>query len=142
MDSNLKTTQNRSFTTIININKANYSLYKYQILDTGSDTHIINYYEGLTNVREVLELSVLNKGRDIYRIKVYKNVKVNLTILNSLFIITLLNVAYVPDYLTNIIIIGRFSRKGIYQLNSIPNIFTYGGEVFVNLEIIKQHWVL
>ena len=114
MDSNLKITQNGSFTTIININKTNYSLYRYWIFDTGSDTYIINYYEGLTNVREVLELSVLNKERDTYRIKAYRNVKINLTILDSPSIITLLNVAYVPGYFINIIVIGRFSRGGVY----------------------------
>ena len=90
-------------------------------------------------MREALELSVLNKKRDIYRIKVYKNVKVNLTTLDGPFIITLLNIAYVPGYLTNIIIIKRFSRESIYWLNSTPNILTYEGEVFANLKIIKQY---
>ena len=136
MDSNLKITQNESFIIIINTNKANYSLYKYQIFDTGSNTYIINYYEELTNVREVSELSVFNKRRNIYRIKAYKNVKVNLIILDGLFIITLLNIVYVPGYIINIIAIKRFSRGGIYWSSFISNIFIYGGEVFVNLEII------
>ena len=65
-------------------------------------------------MREALESFVLNKKRDIYRIKVYKDVKINLIILNDPSIITLLNIAYVPNYLTNIITIGRFSRKNIY----------------------------
>ena len=137
MDSNLKITQNKSFTIIINTNKINYSLYRYQILDTGSDTYIINYYEKLTNVRKVLELFVFNKKRNIYRIKVYKDVKVNLTILDDLFIITLFNIAYVPGYLINIIIIRRLSRGSIYQSNFIPNILIYAGEVFANLKIVK-----
>ena len=114
MDSNLKTAQNGSFITIININKANYSLYRCWIFDTGSNTYIINYYEGLTNVRKIPESSVFNKRRDIYRIKIYKDVKVNLIILDGPFIITLLNVAYVSDYLINIVAIRRFSRGGIY----------------------------
>ena len=139
MDSNLKTTQNRSFTTITNINKTNYSLYRYWILDTGSNTHIINHYEKLTNVREILESSVLNKKRDIYQIKAYKNVKVNLTTPDGPSIITLFNIAYVPNYLTNIIAIRRLSRGDIYWSNSTPNIFTYEKKVFVNLKIIKQY---
>ena len=106
MDSNLKIAQNRSFIIIVNINKTNYSLYKYQILDTGSNTYIINYYERFTNVRKVPESSVFNKKRDTYRIKAYRDVKINLTILDSPFTITLLNIAYVPNYLTNIIAIG------------------------------------
>ena len=65
-------------------------------------------------MREILELSVFNKKRDIYRIKAYKDVKVNLIILDGLFIITLLNIAYVSNYLTNIVVIGRLSRKSIY----------------------------
>ena len=88
-------------------------------------------------MREVLELSVFNKGRNIYRIKVYRDVKVNLIILNGPSIITLFNVAYVPSYLTNIVVIRRLSRGGIYWLNSTSNILIYGGEVFVNLEVIR-----
>ena len=90
-------------------------------------------------MREVLELSVLNKKRDIYRIKVYKDVKVNLIILDGLFIITLFNVAYVSNYLTNIVVIERFSREGIYWLSSTLNILIYGGEIFVNLEVVKYY---
>ena len=87
---------------------------------------------------EVLESSVLNKKRDIYRIKAYKDVKVNLTILDGLFIITLFNIAYVPSYLTNIIAMERFSRGGIYWLNFTPNILIYGEEVFANLKVVRQ----
>ena len=65
-------------------------------------------------MREVSESSVFNKKRDIYRIKVYKDVKVNLTILNDLSIITLFNIAYVPGYFINIVVIRRLSRGGIY----------------------------
>ena len=88
-------------------------------------------------MREILKLSVFNKERDIYRIKAYKDVKINLTTLDGPFIITLFNVAYVPDYLTNIVVIRRFSRGDIYWSSSISNIFIYGGEVFANLEIVK-----
>ena len=133
MDSNLKITQNRSFTTIINTNKANYNIYKYQILDTGSNTHIINHYEGLTNVRKTLESSVFNKRRDIYRIKAYKDAKINLIILDGLSTITLLNVAYVSSYLINIIIIKRLSRGGIYQLNSTFNIYLFIYSYFTSI---------
>ena len=87
-------------------------------------------------MREASESSVLNKGRDIYRIKAYKNVRVNLTILDGLSIITLFNVVYVRGYLINIIVMGRFSRGGVYWSSFIPNIFIYGGEVFVNLEVV------
>ena len=73
-------------------------------------------------MREILKSSVFNEKRDIYRIKAYKDVKVNLTILDGFFIITLLNIAYVPNYLINIIIMRRFSRGGIYWLSSISNI--------------------
>ena len=114
MDSNLKITQNGSFITIININKINYSLYRCWILDTGFDTYIINYYEGLTNVREILELFVFNKERNIYRIEAYKDVKINLIILDGLFTITLFNITYVSDYLINIVAIKRLSRGNIY----------------------------
>ena len=65
-------------------------------------------------MRKVLELSVLNRKRDTYRIKAYRDVKVNLITLDDLSIITLFNIVYVPGYLTNIIAIGRFSREGIY----------------------------
>ena len=65
-------------------------------------------------MRETLKSSVLNKKRNTYRIKAYKDVKVNLITLNGPSIITLFNVAYVLSYLTNIVIIGRLSRKDIY----------------------------
>ena len=88
-------------------------------------------------MQEILKSSVLNKKRDTYRIKIYKDVKVNLITLDNPFIITLLNIAYVPGYFINIVIIGRFSRGGIYWLSFIFNIFTYEGEIFANLEIIR-----
>ena len=65
-------------------------------------------------MREAPESSVLNKKRDIYRIKAYKDVRVNLTTLDDPFIITLLNIAYVPNYLINIVAIRRLSREDIY----------------------------
>ena len=136
MDSNLKTAQNKSFITIININKANYSLYRCWILDTGSDTHVINHYEGLSNVREVPESAVLNGERDTYRIKAYGDVKVNLTTPDKPLIIILLNIAYITGYLTNIVTIRRLSRKGVYQNSSIPNILIYRSEIFTNLKAV------
>ena len=142
MDSNLKTAQNGSFATVANTNEANHSLYRCWILDTGSDTHVINHYEGLTNVREAPESSVLNGGRDTYRIEAYGDAKVNLTTPDGPSTITLLNVAYVPGYLTNIVAMGRLSRGGVHWSSSTPDILTYGGEVFANLEAVGQHWVL
>ena len=87
-------------------------------------------------MRKILKLSVLNKERDIYRIKAYKDVKVNLIILNGPFIITLFNIVYVPGYLTNIVVMERLSRGGIYWLSFIFNIFIYKEEVFANLEVV------
>ena len=65
-------------------------------------------------MREIPELSVFNKKRNTYRIKVYKDVKVNLTTLDGLSTITLFNIVYVSNYFTNIVVIGRLSRRGIY----------------------------
>ena len=87
-------------------------------------------------MREILILSVFNRKRDIYRIKAYEDVKINLTILDGPFTITLFNIVYVFNYLINIVIMGRFSREGVYWLSSTPNIFTYEGEIFVNLEVV------
>ena len=88
-------------------------------------------------MRETLEIAIFNKRRDIYRIKAYKNLKVNLTTLDGLSIITLFNVAYVPGYLINIVVIKRLSRGNIYWSNFILNILIYEGEIFVNLKIIR-----
>ena len=88
-------------------------------------------------MRKAPESSVLNKKRDTYRIKAYKDVKVNLTTPDGPSTITLLNIAYVPSYLTSIVTTKRFSRGGIYWLSSIPNILTYGEEVFANLETVR-----
>ena len=142
MNSNLKTTQNGSFATIVNINKASNNLYRYWILDTGSNTHIINHYEGLSNVREASESAIFNKGRNTYRIKAYGDVKVNLTTPDGPLIIILLNIAYIPGYLTNIVAMGRLSREGVYQSSSIPNILIYKDKIFINLEIVKQYQIL
>ena len=65
-------------------------------------------------MRKASELFVLNRKRDTFRIKAYKDAKVNLIILNDPSIITLLNIVYVPSYLTNIIVIERLSRENIY----------------------------
>ena len=93
-------------------------------------------------MREALKSSVLNKKRNTYRIKTYKDVKVNLITLDDPSIITLLNIAYVPNYLINIVTIKRFSRKNIYWLNITPNILIYGKEVFANLEVVRQYYIL
>ena len=90
-------------------------------------------------MRKALELSVLNKKRNTYRIKAYKDAKVNLIILDDPFTITLFNIAYVPGYLTNIIAIKRLSRGDIYWLNFTPNILTYKEEIFANLKVIRQY---
>ena len=114
MDSNLKIKQNKSFAIIININKANYNFYRYYILDTGFNTYVINHYEGSSNVREALELAILNKRRDIYRIKAYGDIKVNFTTPDKPLTIILFNIVYVFGYLINMVAIRRLSRDGVY----------------------------
>ena len=36
------------------------------MFDSGSNTHVINYYERFTNVRVASEIAILNGEKDIY----------------------------------------------------------------------------
>ena len=36
------------------------------MFNSDSDTYVINHYEGLTNVRIILEIVILNDKKDIY----------------------------------------------------------------------------
>ena len=46
--------------------KTESSLYRCWMFDSDSNTHVINYYEGLINVRVVPEIVILNDGKDTY----------------------------------------------------------------------------
>ena len=113
-DLNQQTPQNGSFTTVANTMKTESSLYRCWMLDSGSDTHVINHYGGLTNVRIAPETAILNSGKDTYQIEAYGDAEVLIDTPQGKTRITLLNVAYIPGYLTNIVAMIRLSRGGVH----------------------------
>ena len=90
------------------------SLYEAQILDSGSNIHIINYYENFTYIRDVILEEVLFGEKSNYLIKAFKETIILIDIPQGLASIQLLNIILVPNYLANIVFLERLNQKSIH----------------------------
>ena len=110
-------------------------LYRYQIFDSGANIYIINYSEDFTITRKIMLIETLFKNKNVYLIKVYGSVQVMLQILKRIKKITLRNVTLVIGYLTNIVVMRRLSKGGVYQSSERPDMFTKNSLIYTNLFI-------
>ena len=89
-----------------------YVLYNSFILDSGAIVYICNNQARFTDLHPVTEYVLVSNN--IMPIKVYGTVIINSIILNRPTQVTLIDVAYVPGYHTNLILLQKVIKKNLH----------------------------
>ena len=118
------------------------ALYRAWIVDSGSDTHVINHSAGFVRTRDPGPNECVQGGRDSYQIEAFGTVDVSLNTPNGPLTITLKEVAFIPGYLTNIISLERMNAVGIHWDSERPTYLKRNGSTFAYLEQVGRHWVV
>ena len=94
----------------------NASLRSYFILDSGADGHVINssMLHMFTMNKHASSNDCLQAGNQHLPIDCYGTVTLPVDSHDGPFSITLLNVAYVPDFMTNIVSLHKFVEQGVH----------------------------
>jgi hypothetical protein len=94
--------------------KLTYKLQNYWTLDSAADIHICNDVSHFKYEKTAGEEDTLFGGKETYQIHAYGTVDLTVQTPNDTGKITLLNVALVPGFLTNLVALRRFTEKGVH----------------------------
>jgi hypothetical protein len=123
------------------IKQKGYKLVNSWILDSGADTHLYNDRTRFKFERMAADDDTLIAGKITYSIEAFGSVEISIQTLNGPRYITLLNVALVPDYFTNIASLDRFISKGVHFDTQNSRLHTTGN-TFCTIQRVDKHWVL
>ncbi|KAL2886178.1 reverse transcriptase family protein [Ceratocystis lukuohia] len=108
------------------------------IYDTGSDVHVTNSRMAFTETRQV-QNEWLAAGSQKVKIEAYGEVVIPISGPEKTEFIKLTNVAYVPDFLTNLVSNKLLKSRGVY-LNTRDNVlFSDDEPVFARLRELNGH---
>ena len=124
--------------------KQEYKLYNSQLLDNASDTHICNNPRRAhwSKQRNAQPGDVVISGKQQYDVEAFGTVHVNIQTPEGKAVIELRDVALVPGYMTNVVALKAFNRKGVHWNSEHPDRLTTKGKTFCYLYPIGEHWVL
>ena len=93
-----------------------YKLQDHWILDSGSDVHVCNgRTPGYTPTREATAQDKLYAGKTTYDIESFGIIKIDVSTPEGTRQIELLDTAYVPGFMTNLVSLSRLVRKDVHQ---------------------------
>ena len=110
--------------------------------NSGSDIYVVNHNKGFIYTRSPRPGEHISGGRDSYQIEAFGTVQVELRTPNGPLMITLVDVAYIPGFLTNVVALDRLNKGGVHWDSERPSILKRNGTVFGYLEQVGRHWVL
>lgn len=126
-------TSGKVFSTSLKFhNPKSLSLREVFILDTGADLHVCNssMLHCYTKQVDAHPDDRIEAGTELIPVKSYGLVKISFDTPHGSEIITLTNVAYVPDFLTNVAALDLFAAKGVHFDSSVPHMHSEGKTVF------------
>jgi len=91
-----------------------HQLSGHWVLDTGTDIHVCNSRIGFKTTRPASEKDVLYSGKTCHQIDAFGSIDVLVKTLSGLAYVTLVEVALVKGYITNLISISRLAKKDIH----------------------------
>ena len=144
-DSSSSTNQKYTFTSKHHVafsSSEESALYHCWILDSGSDTHVINHSTGFTPIRDPMPNEVVSGGSHVYRVEAFGSVQVTIDTPDGQLDIELRDVAYIPGFLTNVVSLERLNAKGVHWDSERPSYLKRNGYDFAYLEQVGKHWVL
>lgn len=111
------------------------------ILDTGSDVHVSNTMDGMINLRKPSTESTILAGSTQYNIEAFGTSIIDVDTPQGLKTMTLLDVAFVPGFLANLVSMARLANKGV-DLSLQRGLLTKNKKPLAKLKRQGGHWVL
>jgi hypothetical protein len=129
------------FTTAAYSAVQDYKLKNHWILDSGADIHVTNSMEGFIKTSDTSKEDQLIAGATVYDIESYGTTEVPVLTSSGGGFITLLNVAYIPSFMTNVVALSIMTKKGVHWDTEKSHLHRNGKE-FCKIHEQGGHWTL
>jgi Reverse transcriptase (RNA-dependent DNA polymerase) len=123
------------------VGQLTYKLQNCWTLDSAADIHVCNNSSRFKFERAAGEKELLFAGKEAYEIQAYGTVDLAVKTPQGTAKITLLNVAFVPGFLTNLVALRRFTEKGVHWDTQKRHLHQ-NGKTFCYVDSVDDHWVL
>ena len=130
-----------AYTTAVYSVAREYKLKKHWILDSGSDIHVTNYLDGFIKTASSSNDDRLIAGASTYQIESFGTIKVPVQTPQGQKSITLLNVAYIPTFMTNLVSLSKLVEKGLHW-DTEKGTLRKGGKDLCYIKRLGGHWTL
>jgi hypothetical protein len=130
-----------SFTTAVYSASQDYKLKNHWILDSGSNIHVTNSLEDYSETAKATADDKIIAGATVYDIVSYGTTEVPVATASGGGYITLLNVAYIPNFMTNLVSLGKMVQKGVHW-DTEKNNLRYKGKHLCHVHQLGGHWTL
>ena len=96
------------------VNQDEYKLKNHWIIDSGSDAHVCNSQDSFTRTRNALQTDQLISGKTVYKIEAFGTVEIDVRSPQGIGQIMLIDVAYIPGFMTNLVSLSRLVARGVH----------------------------
>ena len=93
-------------------------------------------------IRDIIDIDKIISGRKFYQIETYGIYNVIIKILYRIKEIELKEIALIPGFLINIMLLNLLNKGGIYWNSRKPNRLKRDHNTFANLEFIEGYWII
>jgi len=118
-----------------------YKLLNHWILDSGADIHITNTRNDFEETSKALEDDKLVAGGAVYPITCFGTSKIHVQTKDGKASLRLLNVAYVPGFMSNLVSLSKLVEKGCHW-NTQTGYITHQGKELCSVHKYHGHWTL
>ena len=130
-----------AFTASYNVS-TDYKLQNSWILDSGSDVHVCNeLVTGFTPTRAATDQDKLYTGKTVYDIEKFGSIDICVRTPQGMQKMTLLDTAYVPGFLTNLVSLSRLVKKGVHWNTEKAHLHK-DGKTLCYIRPFDGHWIL
>jgi hypothetical protein len=123
------------------VDKYGYKLQNCWTLDSAADIHICNDPTRFKFKRAATDRDVLYAGTTEYPIQAFGTVDITVQSPHGPGVIQLLNTALIPGFLTNLVALRRFTKKGVHWDTEKQHLHR-NGNTFCFVQSVDDHWVL
>jgi hypothetical protein len=120
---------------------SNYKLQNHWILDSGSDIHVCSSATGFTPTRTATAHDQLHAGKTAYDIESFGTLNIDVYTPQGPRKMTLLDVVYVPGFMTNLVSLSRLVQKGVHW-DTAKACLHRDGNTLCYVYAYDGHWVL
>ena len=130
-----------AYTTAVYSASREYKLKNHWILDSGSDIHVTNHRNGYQETSKASIDDRLIAGTSTHQIKSFGTIKVPVQTPTGQKSITLLRVAYIPTFMTNLVALSKLVEKGLHW-DTERGTLRREGKDLCYIHRLGGHWTL